>query len=134
MVERTLARAFLAGEPIVELVIERATRTLGRAYRWLPRLARAFVKTFPPARVRPRLQDVVRFLRRDPVFSRALPKLNVEQWLIGPQRMHPVSAAEGWPIPPIETVGASPIGWNFKSPTWNGLPTFTDSIVRARRN
>jgi hypothetical protein len=42
-----LAKAFLAGEPIVEQVIERGSRMLGRTWKWLPRLARRFVEAFP---------------------------------------------------------------------------------------
>jgi RNA-directed DNA polymerase len=106
MPDRALATAFLAGEPAVDQLIYRATQTLGRTYRWLPRLARQFAETFPLGRTRPRHRDVVQFLRRDPVFRRALRKLSVDHWLAGPPQMQPVPAAAGWPVPPIETAGA----------------------------
>jgi len=106
MLDWAIAGAFLAGEPAVEQVIERTTQMLGRPWRWVPRLARRFVQAFPPGGVRPRQKDVVQLLRRDPGFRRALPKMSVDYWLLDPQRMQPVTAAEGWPVPPIETVGA----------------------------
>jgi len=101
-----VASAFLAGEPTVDQLIERTTRLLGREWRWIPRVARRFVKEFPPGITRPRHRDVVRFLLRDRGFSRDLRKLSVDYWLIGPPRMQPATAAASWPIPPIETVGA----------------------------
>ena len=106
MPDRALATAFLAGEPTIEQVLERAIRTLGRTYRWLPPLARRFVAAFPPGRVRPRHREVLQFLRRNPAFRRARRKLAIDQWLIGPSQMQPATAAAGWPIPPIETRGA----------------------------
>jgi RNA-directed DNA polymerase len=106
MPDWAIAGAFLAGEPTVEQIIERATRMLGRPWRWIPRVARRFVKAYPPGRIRPRQKDVVKLLHRDPGFRRALPKMSVDYWLTGPQQMQPVKAAAGWPIPPIETEGA----------------------------
>jgi RNA-directed DNA polymerase len=101
-----LATAFLAGEPTVEQLIERATRTLGNPWSSLPRLARRFVKTFPPGKTRPRHRDVVQFLLRDPSFRRAQRKLKIDRWLTEPPRMQPVPAAALWEIPPIETFAA----------------------------
>jgi hypothetical protein len=53
---------------------------------------------------------VVQFLLDDPgfarVWSRHFHELSVAQWLIEPQQMQPVAAAENWGIPEIESPGA----------------------------
>ena len=103
---QAIARAFLAGEPTVEQLIERATRVVGKPARWITRAARRFVKDFPPHKTRPRQREVVEFLRR----FRSLRKISVEEWLTESQRMRPASAAAGWPVPAIETAGAL-AGW-----------------------
>jgi len=104
-----LARSFLAGAPAVEQVIARAKRTLGSSWRWLRPVARRFVRAYD-GRTRPRQRDVVQFLRQDPAFSYASQKygheLSVQKWLIKPQQMQPVAAAEAWDIPVIESAGA----------------------------
>jgi retron-type reverse transcriptase len=99
-----LAKAFLAGEPAVDQVISRASLTLAATPRWLPPLARRFVKAFPPGKIRPRHRDVVQFLLETPRFRRRKPA--IENWLTEPPRMQPVAAARAWPIPPLETSGA----------------------------
>ena len=52
----------------------------------------------------------VQFLRDDPRFARAWSRhfheLSVARWLIEPQQMQPVAAAENWGIPEIESPGA----------------------------
>jgi RNA-directed DNA polymerase len=106
---RALARSFLAGEPTVEQLVARGTRTLGQPWRWLRPLARRYVNAFG-GRTRPRQRDVVQFFLHDLGFKRARSKyfhdLSVEQWLAGPQPMQPVAAAETWDIPAIESAGA----------------------------
>lgn len=106
---RVLATSFLTGEPTVEQIIARGSRTLGRQWRWLRPLARRYVKAFA-GRIRPRQREVVKFLRQDPGVRRAWAKhrheLSVEQWLTGPQQMQPVAAAEPWGIPAIESTAA----------------------------
>jgi hypothetical protein len=106
---RTLSRSFLAGEPTVEQIIARGTRILGRSWPWLRPVAQRYVKTFSD-RTRPRHRDVVQFLLADPRFARAWSRhfheLSVAQWLIEPQQMQPVAAAENWGIPEIESPGA----------------------------
>ena len=106
---RTLSRSFLAGEPTVEQIIVRGIRILGRSWPWLRPVAQRYVKTFS-GRTRPRHRDVVQFLLDDPRFARAWSRhfheLSVAQWLIEPQRMQPVAAAENWGIPEIESPGA----------------------------
>ncbi len=104
-----LARSFLAGEPTVEQVVARASRTLGRPWRWLRPLARRYLATLTGG-TRPRHRDVVLFLLHDREFRRACSKhsrhLRVEEWLAAPQRMQPVAAAEMWDAPAIESAGA----------------------------
>jgi hypothetical protein len=104
-----LATSFLAGEPTIEQIIARGSRTLGRPWRWLRPLARRYVKVFA-GRTRPRRWDVVQFLRQDTGFRRARSKyfreLSVEHWLTEPQHMQPVAAAKAWDVPPIESNGA----------------------------
>jgi hypothetical protein len=99
-----LAKAFLSGDPAVEQVIARASLIVSGPPKWLPPLARRFVKAFPPGKIRPRHRDVVEFLLRAPSFRRR--KLAIETWLTEPPRMQPVAAAQSWPIPAIETSGA----------------------------
>jgi len=67
---RVLASSLLAGEPVVEAIVTRATETLGRPWRWLRPLAKRYIKQFA-GRTRPRQRDVVRFLRQDSGFRRA---------------------------------------------------------------
>ena len=104
-----MARSFLAGEPSVEKIVDRAAQTLDRPWRWLQPVARRYVEAFAH-RVRPRHSDVVQFLLSDPSFKRAwikrFDKLSVEDWLTGPQRMQPIAAAAAWSVPAIESVAA----------------------------
>jgi len=106
---RALARSFLAGEPSVEQIVARGSRTLGRPWRWLPPLAQRYVAAFA-GRTRPRRRDVIQFLLGDAGFRRARSKyvhaLAVEQWIAEPQQMHPVAAAGTWDVPAIESAGA----------------------------
>jgi RNA-directed DNA polymerase len=99
-----LAKAFLSGDRTAEQVIARASLMLPSPPKWLPPLARRFVKTFPPGKIRPRHRDVVEFLLKTPRFRRRKPA--VENWLTEPPRMQPSAAAQLWPIPAIETSGA----------------------------
>jgi RNA-directed DNA polymerase len=103
-----LARSLLTGEPSVEDVRARAERTLGRPWRWLRPLAVRYVEAFA-GRTRPRHRDVVRFLLSDSGFKSARAKyrheLRIAEWLAEPQRMQPVTAAQGWDLPVIETLG-----------------------------
>jgi RNA-directed DNA polymerase len=104
-----LARAFLAGEPTVEQIVARCSRTLGRPWRWLRPLAQRYVEAVD-GQTRPRRRDVVQFLLRDEGFRRARSRysgeLSVEQWLTEPQQMQPVAAARMWDVPVIESGGA----------------------------
>jgi hypothetical protein len=104
-----LARCFLAGEPIVEKIVERGNAMLGRRWRWLPPLAKRYVQVFSQ-QTRPREQELVRFFRNDAGLRRAQKEhqgeLYIEVLLTDRQNMQPVTAASAWDIPPIESVGA----------------------------
>ena len=105
---RALARSFLAGEPTVEQIAARASRTLGRQWGWLRPLAQRYLRAVA-GQPRPRHRDVIQFFLDDRGFRRAWSKhfheLSVEQWLREPQKMQPVPAAEAWNLPRIESVG-----------------------------
>jgi RNA-directed DNA polymerase len=103
-----LARSILAGEPAVDPIAGRLSRTLGENWRWIRTLARRYVSTFG-THVRPRRRDVVVFLKADEGLKHAEVKyegkLRIEQWLTEPIAMQPAIAARTWPIPVIETAG-----------------------------
>lgn len=104
-----LARALLAGQPTVEEATARATRILGKPWRWLRPLAQRYVKAFA-GRTRPRHREVVEFLLRDRGLLRAWSKYShelsvVEVWTSSPE-MQSVGAAATWPVPAIESVPA----------------------------
>jgi RNA-directed DNA polymerase len=103
-----LADSLLSGEPALELLIDRCSRTLGKNWRWLRPLARRYLEMFAEG-TRPRHGDVVQFLGDDSGFRRARTKyfdeLFVHEWLTDPQRMKPVAAARSWDIPAIESAG-----------------------------
>jgi RNA-directed DNA polymerase len=103
-----LAESLLSGEPTIELLVVRCSRTLGRPWRWLRPLALRYLDSFATG-TRPRHRDVVQFLKNDSGFQRAHAKyfheLAVNQWLNDPQRMHPVGPAKSWDVPAIESVG-----------------------------
>ena len=102
-----LATSFLAGEPNVAQLVSRATRTLGRPWRWLRPLARRYAGTFA-GKTRPRQREVARFLLRDAGFARARAKysheISVVEWLAVPSQMQPVPAVSGWDLPAIVSV------------------------------
>jgi RNA-directed DNA polymerase len=106
---KVIAGALLCGEPTVPQIVARVSRTLGRQWRWLQPLAQRYIKTVV-GRTRPRRRDVVKFLLHDPGFKKAWSKhsheFSLERWLTEPQKMQPVSAAENWGVPAIESIGA----------------------------
>ena len=105
-----LARSFLAGEATVDQIVARCIPPSDRPpWRWLRPLAKKFVKRFG-AGARPREQEVIEFLRRNPgvrhvsrVYGK---KWSIAKWLNEPQRMQPVAAARGWNLLSIESVSA----------------------------
>jgi RNA-directed DNA polymerase len=108
-----LARSIADGQPDVEQIVDRGSRTLGRRWRWLRPLAQRYVAAFA-GKTRPRQRDVVQFLLRDAGFRRAWSRhareVGVEHWVTEAQRMHPVAAAAAWDVPAIESAGAL-AGW-----------------------
>ena len=105
---RVLAASFLAGEATHAQVAARATQTLGRPWSWHGPLSKRYVKEFS-GRIRPRQQDVIRFLRQDAGFLRACEEypgqIVVVHRLNEPQSMQPVTAAKNWGVPAIESPG-----------------------------
>ena len=104
-----LARSILSGEAAVEPIVARASRTLGKNWRWLRPLARRYLKAFG-SEARPKQRDVCAFLAGDEGLMRAHrrhgKKMRIESWLAEPMPMRPVDAAKAWEIPAIESVGA----------------------------
>lgn len=103
-----LAAAILAGAADAGAIADRLSRTLGRRWRWLRPLARRYA-TAIDGTTRPRQRDVVRFLREDRGFRRALRRygdlLRIEQRIAEPPGLRPHAAAAGWRVPAIESVG-----------------------------
>src|SRR5438128_11175619 len=94
---RVLATSILAGEPTVDHIVVRVSRTLGRTWRWLPPLSQRYVNAFA-GRTRPRRRAVVQFLRHDPGFLCASSKHFPESWVA---RWH----TEQDPMPPAAPTG-----------------------------
>jgi RNA-directed DNA polymerase len=103
-----MARAILSGEQEIDAVAVRLVHVLGRNWRWIRPLAGRYRETFA-GHIRPRRREVVRFLRVDPGLVEASEKyrsqIRILHWIAGPPSMQPVTAAETWPVPRIETVG-----------------------------
>lgn len=102
-----LARALLAGDQNFDGAFARAGAAMGRDWRWLRPLVRRYLKQFSGA-TRPRLRDVLQFLKQDEGFRYAQEKhaLLVKTWLTASQRMQPAPAAVDWAVPAIESIGA----------------------------
>jgi RNA-directed DNA polymerase len=102
------AKAILSGEQERDAVAARLVHVLGRNWRWIRPLAGRYVETFA-GRVRPRRRDLISFLRVDPGLVEADYKyghqIKILHWIIGPQPMQPIPAAQNWTIPRIETLG-----------------------------
>jgi RNA-directed DNA polymerase len=103
-----LANTILSGEQEKDAIVSRLGYVLGRSWRWIRPLTDRYLETFT-GRTRPRRREVVSFLRRDRDFAEACQRygqqIKILHRIAGPQWMRPVAAAEGWPIPRIETVG-----------------------------
>ena len=103
-----LARSILAGEPTAEAVAARMRRTLGENWRWIGNLAGRYARVFG-GKTRPRLRDVIEFLRADDGLIYAKykyrDKLRIAEWVTERARMQPVYAARTWAVPRIESVG-----------------------------
>jgi RNA-directed DNA polymerase len=108
-----LANAILSGEQEKDAIVTRLGYVLGRNWRWIRPLAGRYLENFT-GRTRPRRREVASFLRLDSGFVEAChqykPQIKILHRIAGPQSMRPVAAAENWPIPRIETIGAL-AGW-----------------------
>lgn len=104
-----LARSLLAGPSVTDQVVNRCGRAMGKFWRWLPGLADRYVAHFA-GKTRPRQRDVVEFLRNDHKFQEVWRKhgrgWSITEWIVEPQEMQPVAAAQAWKLPVIESVGA----------------------------
>lgn len=100
-----LARVFLAGELETDQMVERASRLLGKRWRWLRPLAQRIVTAFH-GKVRPRAIALTQFILADPGFFRALDRHDVPlaHLLIDAPNMCPIAAAKAWQLPSICTV------------------------------
>lgn len=102
-----LARSILAGDLDEAEIAERCAKTLGRKWRWIGQMARRCVDQFA-GKTRPRLSDVIAFLRDDPsldyAWTRYRTELAIAEWLHDSQRMLPIAAASEWTIPAIESL------------------------------
>jgi RNA-directed DNA polymerase len=118
-----LANAILSGEQEKDAIVARLGHVLGRNWRWIRPLAGRYLETFN-GHARPRRREVASFLRLDLDFAEACHRyghqIKILHRIAGPQSMRPVAAAETWPIPRIETIGAladwleldpSELGW-----------------------
>jgi hypothetical protein len=108
-----LARCLLGGEQAAAPTYGRASRMLGRRWRWLRPLALRYLEAFSGG-TRPRHRDVTAFLKADAGLAQARAKhrreISVAEWVEEPPRMQSVEAARAWNIPEIETPGAL-AGW-----------------------
>jgi RNA-directed DNA polymerase len=106
---RLLANAILSAEPSVDAIADRLSYVLDRKDRWVRSLALRYTASFPKKAV-PRRREIIRFLRSDPGLAAAARHpyrpIRVARWITGSQAMRPATAAEGWTVPPITTIGA----------------------------
>ncbi len=103
-----LARVFLAGEPSVGKILDRANHFFGHEWRWMRPLAKRYVRKFSSG-PRPRQRDVIRFLAADRDFAAARVKhadsLTVAHWVGEQTTMWPAKLAWVRGLPPITTTG-----------------------------
>jgi len=101
-----LAAAILAGDANLDSICTRITDLLGQEWRWARPLARRYSAKFANG-ARPRLLEVVTFLRQDAGFRRACEthksNIRVAHWLTAAPSMQPVAKTAEWNIPAIET-------------------------------
>ena len=105
---RTLARSLLSGEFTAERMIERANRTLGRPWSWLPPLVRRILNHFGEKK-RPRLRELSRLMAKDRGFrsacSRHKRQFRIEHYVNESPVMQPVPPATEWDLPALTTLG-----------------------------
>jgi RNA-directed DNA polymerase len=126
----TLARCFLAGEPIADAIVQRASYMLGQEWPWLRRTAQRFVEA-TQGKTRFRHDDAIGFLLADPDFVHHQPDLATVKLVTEPQRMHPVEAAAGWNLPRLESA-ADLADWFWLEPAQ--LDWFADLNALGSKN
>lgn len=103
-----LAQSIQAGAPQADLIVERASRSLGRNWRWLRPMARRYLAAFP-LQSHPRRREIITFLHNDAGLREASQKygdkLRIAEWIREPHGMQPADAAASWKVPPITTAG-----------------------------
>ena len=108
LLAHTLARSLLAGEQTAESMIERANRTLGRPWNWLPPLVRRLLRQREGS-TRPRLRELARLISEDPVFQGARKRhkhrLRLAHWVTPVPVMMPAAPAADWNVPALTTTG-----------------------------
>ncbi len=101
----------------LEPIAARASRSLGRNWRWLKPLIRRYLEEFG-LDARPRRRDVVAFLKADEGLRDALHRYGgrvcTVEWRVGPVLMHPVHAARTWNVPAIESAGSLAVWFNLR--------------------
>jgi hypothetical protein len=109
LLSEIVAKAFLAGEMMVDPMVARASKALGHPWRWLRPLAQRFGAAHA-GQTRPRERDAIQFLDADRGFRwvrvRYSRQLRLTRWILESHRMQPVSAAAAWRVPAIESAGA----------------------------
>lgn len=105
-----LARSLLAGESSsLDESCARMLRTFGgRPWYFIKPLARRYVMRFSSDETRPRLREVLEFLKNDKpltlAYSRYSADLRIAEWIPDPQLMQPITAAAEWHVPAIENM------------------------------
>ncbi len=103
-----LAHSFLSGDQSAEAAAARASKLLGRQWKWLNPLAARYIAAFDNGA--PSHHAVAAFLASNPIFKRALARhsarIRVAQWIAEPQPMRPSPVAYAWNVPAIESPGA----------------------------
>lgn len=131
-----LARAFLAADPNVNSIVSRCNPPTGEHWRWLKPTAKKYVSKFV-GKTRPREQEVIEFLKRQPGVQHAARKygkrLPLTSWLEQEQQMQPAAAARGWDIPALTSIAALQnwLGISFEELEWfadlKGLASISSS-------
>lgn len=105
---RALARSFAASAVEPDEIVARANLVLVKGWPSLRATALRYLEHFG-GRTRPRLREVVDFLRSDVSFRRAWAHRRRSALsgilLAEPPTMQPAPAACGWVVPPIQTLG-----------------------------
>jgi RNA-directed DNA polymerase len=127
---RAVAQSLLGGEPESEAAAERLRRMLNPSPRWIPRVAARYAAAFE-GKTRPRMRDVVEFLRSVRGFQQTLSGGPADDGIAQPHWavvsdpapadfMQPVPAAKSWGLPQLVTLSglAEWLGVSFAALDW----------------